>query len=401
MNELAVYVHIPFCTVKCGYCDFNAYAGLGALMEPYAGALLAEIDAWARFLGPATVTSISFGGGTPGEFPAASIAAVLGVIRERWTVAPGAEVSLEANPGTSNGHYFRELRSAGVTRLSLGAQSFDAAELRFLDRIHSPEATAAALRLAREAAFESISLDLIYGLPGQRLLSWRDSVEAALSLRPDHLSCYALTVEEGTPLARRVTLGEVASPDPDDAADMYEWTERRVGGAGFHHYELSNWALAGHESRHNLAYWTDVPYLGIGAGAHGYLEHPAGDGRVRYENVAHPAAYIASMRDVGQGNRAFGVPAVASWGAVDRQTAMFDWLETHLRLVDGFDPALFAERFGDSLERVAAASLRSSIEDGLLSWEKGRLRLTARGHLLHSEVCARLLAQLRGEAPGD
>lgn len=386
---LAVYVHIPFCTVKCGYCDFNAYAGMDALKGAYGRALLAEVHAWHELLADARVHSISFGGGTPGEFPAAAIGALIDAVKRLTMVDADAEVSIEANPGTVTAQYLAEIRQAGVTRLSLGVQSFATDELQFLDRIHSPEAAAEAVLLARDAGFASISLDLIYGIPGQQLSSWAATLDRAAELGPDHLSCYALTVEEGTPLAARVAAGDVPPPDPDVAATMYEHARSRLAAAGFHQYELSNWAQPGHASRHNLVYWTGGDYLGLGAGAHGFVRG------WRYENVSHPRAYIAAVQD---GCRA-GLPhlpgtAIASASQPPRVTAMFDWLETCLRLVEGVDLARFAETFGTSIDAVAGSAVAECVSAGLLARSRGLLRLTPRGQLLHSEVCARLLIAL-------
>jgi oxygen-independent coproporphyrinogen-3 oxidase len=372
--------------VKCGYCDFNAYAGLDGLKDGYQWAMLDEIAGWSDLLGQRPISSISFGGGTPGEFPAADIATLIAAIRARGELADGAEVSLEANPGTTNLDYLRHLRAAGLTRISFGAQSFDSDELRFLDRIHSPEAIDGSVSAARAAGFTSIGLDLIYGLPGQSMASWGRSIGRALALDVDHLSCYALTVEEGTPLARDVARGVVTPLDPDAVADMYELAERRLEAAGYEHYELSNWARAGHQSRHNVSYWSDCDYLGIGAGAHGYV-----DGQ-RYENVAHPRAYIEA-----QGATAVAAaprPKVLDVYTPPPPTAMFDWLETALRLVAGFEVVAFERRFGVALDQVAGTSLARCIEGGLLEREGPRLRLTPRGRLLHSEVMATVLPEL-------
>jgi oxygen-independent coproporphyrinogen-3 oxidase len=384
---LAVYVHIPFCTVKCGYCDFNAYAGMDSLKGAYAHALVAEVDAWRDLFASRTVTSVSFGGGTPGEFPASSVAAVLDAIRRTTTVDAGAEISLEANPGTVTAAYLGDLRQAGVTRFSIGAQSFDAGELRLLDRIHSPEASAQAVALARDAGFESVSLDLIYGLPNQPLASWHATLDRAIALHPDHISCYALTVEEGTPLASRVADGTVPAPDPDLAADMFEYARGQLAARGYRHYELSNWARPGHESRHNLVYWSGGDYLGIGAGAHGFI-----DGW-RYENTAHPRAYIAAVASGQPTCRPpLAGPAIAGAAQPPRTTAMFDWLETHLRLVDGFALEDFAAAFGTGLDAAVGPALAECAAAGLVEdGQCDRVRLTARGQLLHSEICARLL----------
>ncbi len=480
MTPLSVYVHIPFCTIKCGYCDFNAYAGMDALKGDYQAALLAEIQACAETLAAHEVVSIGFGGGTPGESPAGHIGGVIQAIRTHGTLADDAEVTLEANPGTSTPAYLAALREAGVNRISLGAQSFDPAHLGFLDRIHSVEAIGASVRAARAARFESVNLDLIYGLPDQSLDHWRGQLQQALALRPDHLSLYALTVEEGTILHKRVESGAVTMPDGDLVADMYDLASEILGDAGFHHYELSNWALPGHESRHNLAYWTDRDYLGVGAGAHGYL------GGRRYENAAHPRDYIraalnqtsilasspspagrergpggegspprhapsapsdaapeeaarsdppasspspagrergpggegssprhapSALSDAAPEEAARSVPPASSPSPAGRErgpggeglahfhddpleTTIADWTALRLRLVDGFDPAAFRERFGIDIEAVLAEPLRAAVQAGWLEWGASTIRLTPRGRLLHAELAVRLIDHL-------
>ena len=308
-------------------------------------------------------------------------------IRARAGLARGIEITLEANPGTTNETALRELREAGVTRISFGAQSFIAAELRFLDRLHSPEANVAALQSARGAGFDDISLDLIYGLPGQSLGEWEYSLRQAIAAEPDHISTYALTVEEGTPLAARVARGEVVPIDPDIAADMYELTTDILAEAGFIQYELSNWALPGHESRHNQAYWRWRDYLGIGAGAHGF------EGGTRWENVAHPRAYIAALE-----KRPARHP-IANQYVPDRSTAMFDWLTTSFRLIEGVEAAAFAAEFGVSLTDAVGPVLQRAMEAGVLQeMGDGRIALTRRGRLLHGELSALLLEALSGAA---
>ena len=381
MSDLAVYIHIPFCVRVCGYCDFNAYAGMDELKGAYAEAVAAEIEAWAPVLADRTVTSIAFGGGTPGEMAPADIVGMLDAIRAAAKVAPAAEVSLEANPGTTSGSDLGALAAAGVNRVSFGAQSFAAQELAFLDRIHTPEASAASIALAREAGIASVNLDLMYGLPGQTPWGWDETVTQALALEPDHLSMYALTVEPGTPLARRVERGEAVPAESDLVADMYEAADRRAEAAGLAAYELSNWARPGHESRHNRVYWTYGDYLGIGAGAHGFV-----DGE-RFENVAHPRAYIAAVQRRGR--------AIETAYRPPRETAIADWLALRLRLVEGFPPTEFLAQFGEGLQEVVGEPLERCIAAGLLEYECGRLRLTRRGRLLHSEVAVELLAHLQ------
>lgn len=384
MQPLAVYVHIPFCTVKCGYCDFNAYSGMDNLKEAYGAALVAEVHANASLLSGRTIASIGFGGGTPGEVPAAHIGAVVAAIGQHARLDPAAEVTLEANPGTLDRPQLEALRAAGVTRLSIGAQSFHADELRFLDRIHSPQATAAAVGLARKAGFESIGLDLIYGLPGQALDAWIGSLGTAIGLAPDHISIYALTVEDGTPLARRVRKGEVTPLDPDAVADLYEAATDRLAAAGYLQYELSNWARPGHHSRHNMVYWTDGEYLAIGAGAHGYL------GGERYQNIAHPRAYIAAVEERAPAPHP-GRESAYRPGAV---TAMADWFSLRLRLLEGFHEPEFEARFGLPLRKVGGVVLDDCASAGVLELAPG-VRLTRAGRLLHGEVSARFLAHLQ------
>ncbi len=382
MRPISVYVHIPFCTYKCGYCDFNAYAGLDALMPAYARALVAEIAGYADVLAGRTIATVGFGGGTPSEVPAADIAAVLEALRARAPFAQQAEVTLEANPGTLTAEHLATLRAAGVTRLSLGAQSFDANELRFLDRIHSPEATATALRLARAAGFESLNLDLIYGLPGQTLAAWEASLRAAIALEPDHISCYCLTVEEGTPLARRVRTGAVTPIDSDLAADMYDRAAELLAAAGFEQYELSNWARPGHESRHNRVYWTWGEYLGIGAGAHGFV------GGERTENIAAPREYIEAAKRGVRGS------AVAKAYTPEPVMMIDDYVSSSLRLTAGFALDAFEREFGARLEAMAPGWLSDCEAAGWLERAAGRLRLTERGRQLHSEVVVRLMGAL-------
>lgn len=386
MRPLSVYVHIPFCTVKCGYCDFNAYAGMDALKGRYREALLAEIAASKNLLEGREIATVGFGGGTPGEVPPGDIIAVLDALAAIAPFSHGAEVTLEANPGTSTEAHAAALRAGGVTRLSLGAQSFNPTQLAFLDRIHSAEAIGASLRAARAAGFASVNLDLMYGLPGQTLDDWRAEVLRALELATEHLSLYALTVEDGTPLHRKVESGEVELPGPDLLADMYELASTMLESAGFEHYEISNWAVPGHRSLHNQAYWTDRDYLGIGAGAHGYL---GGD---RYENIAHPRAYI----DAALG----GVPGATDSERyqLDAPTRMSDWVALRLRMLDGFRVHEFQERFGEELESLAGQWLRDGHAAGVLHVDGEIVRLAERGLLLHGELAARLLHALERHA---
>lgn len=385
MKPISIYVHIPFCVVKCGYCDFNAYAGMDALKLRYRDALLAEVEMSAPLLADRSIVSIAFGGGTPGEVPARDIGDVIGRIRSLASVASDTEISLEANPGTSTGSLFAALRSAGVTRLSLGAQSFDADNLRFLDRVHSVEAIGASVRSARAAGFESLNIDLIYGLPGQNVSAWHSDLETALELGTDHLSLYCLTVEEGTPLHRRVEAGDVEMPSADEAADLYDAATDLLESAGFEQYEISNWARPGHRSVHNLGYWSGRDYLGVGAGAHGFV-----DGE-RYENIAHPRTYIETA-SAGHSPR-------SERYRPEGVTAISDWLTTRLRVLDGFAATEFQAAFGMTLTDTLGPVLESVVRAGVIDIsDAGVVRLTQSGRLLHGEACAVFLRYLEDQA---
>ncbi len=402
LAPLAVYVHVPFCFARCGYCDFNVYGGRHALEPAYLDALLGEVAAWRGLLERRRVISVYFGGGTPGEVPPYDLLSILSALRElagEWE--EGAEVTVEANPGTISDRALACLAAGGVTRFSFGVQSFEAEELRFLDRMHSPEAAAAAVHAARCAGARSVSLDLLYGVPGQTYASWRRSLERAVSLPVDHISCYALTVEEGTRLARKVARGEVRMPPDEFVAAQYEEATELLAGHGLLQYELSNWARPGHESRHNLVYWTDGEYLGLGCGAHGYVEG------MRYENVAHPKEYIRALALGREGppppRTVAGVatmPAVACWYGADPALEMAEWVSLRLRLLEGFATEEFRKRFGVSLEDLAEPELEEEVRAGVIEVNGGRMKLTRQGRLLHGEVAARLLAALRSALAG-
>ncbi|MCT1816531.1 radical SAM family heme chaperone HemW, partial [Micrococcus luteus] len=301
-RTFSLYVHVPFCTVRCGYCDFNTYTavdlGPGAGRGDYWESAVAELDFAADVLASSDVPArplhtVFFGGGTPTLLPAADLVRILQAAVDRFGIAPGAEVTTEANPDTITPEYARQLAAGGFTRLSLGMQSAVPHVLATLERTHRPESVPAAVAAAREAGLE-VSLDLIYGTAGESLADWRATLEAAVALAPDHVSAYSLIVEEGTKLGAQVARGEVADVDPDDQADKYLLAEELLGTAGYRWYEVSNWARdpqgsGVHRARHNVAYWEDQDWWGIGPGAHSHL---AG---VRFWNAKHPAAYAQRL----------------------------------------------------------------------------------------------------------
>jgi oxygen-independent coproporphyrinogen-3 oxidase len=386
-EPFSLYLHIPFCTAKCGYCDFNSYAGHEHLMPSYTEALVHEAQLWRKATAGRPLATVFFGGGTPSLMPLQDMAAITAGLRDAFDFAPDAEVTLEANPGSLEEAHLRGLLGLGFNRLSIGVQSFHDDELRALDRIHSADDARAAYRAARAAGFDNINLDLIFGLPEQPMERWQASVEQALSLGPEHLSLYALTVEEGTPLARDVALGRTPAPDPDMQADHYEWTCERLASAGYEQYEISNWSKPGYRCRHNLTYWHCREYLGLGAGAHSYLNG------VRFAVAAAPSIYLTLVQQSWEEARegAAKMRQVVSGETVTKELAISDALILGLRLNDGVSATAFRERFGVELDAAIGDRLADPLEAGLLERTGDRLRLTPRGRLLSNEVFTRLL----------
>ncbi|MCW5876543.1 MAG: radical SAM family heme chaperone HemW [Anaerolineales bacterium] len=388
MQPLSLYLHIPFCRHRCGYCDFNTYAGLEALMPAYAEALQREVRLLAEAApGRLAVGTVFFGGGTPSLLPAETIAATLATLAEAYDIASDAEISLEANPGTLDLAKLQGLRAAGVNRLSFGVQSASPEELRLLEREHDFPDVIRAVQWARQAGFDNLNLDWIFGLPGQSLDSWRRNMQLAIQLAPEHLSLYALSIEHGTPFKDMAGRGLLPELDGDLAADMYELAADTLGAAGYEQYEISNWAkLDGGEllaCRHNLQYWRSLPYAGLGAGAHGYL---AGQ---RTANVLAPAAYIKRLQEGGVMEFP-RTPATASLTPLDAQREMGEVMMMGLRLVqEGVSQQDFAGRFGRGLDEVYGPQIERLAGLGLLervNRPADAIRLTERGRLLGNQV---------------
>jgi oxygen-independent coproporphyrinogen III oxidase len=389
MNARSLYLHIPFCRQRCAYCDFNTYTSVGGLQDAYVAALTAEIRQVGRLAqatGPQRpLHTLFFGGGTPSLLAPAAVRQVVTAVAEAFGLADGAEITLEANPDTVDAPYLRALYALGVNRLSFGVQSALPDELALLGRTHDFAAAATAVAQARAAGFDNLSLDLIYGLPGQTLGGWRRSLEAALALAPPHLSLYCLTIEPGTPMAGWLRDGRIQPPDSDLAAAQYELACAQLAARGFAHYEISNWALPGYVCRHNLTYWRNQEYLGLGAGAHGCA---AG---YRYAVVKQPRVFIRRM--AGAAPRHFPLSAaVADHHAVDEAEAMSDTVLTQLRLLhEGLDLDAFSARFGRSLDAAYDGTVTQLIGWGLLKVENGRLLLTERGRFLSNQVFYRFM----------
>ena len=374
-------VHIPFCAVRCGYCDFNTYTatelGGGASQDAYASTAISEVDFAVRVLEqsglPARkLRTVFFGGGTPTLLPAEDLARILGAAIDRWGIEPGAEVTTEANPDSVTPESLQLLADAGFTRVSFGMQSAVPHVLKVLDRTHSPSRVPLVVQWARDAGL-AVSLDLIYGTPGESLEDWRFSLETALSYQPDHISAYALIVEDGTKLAAQIRRGEVPGIDDDDHADKYELADQMITDAGLRWYEVSNWSATAEQAcRHNLAYWRGDDWWGIGPGAHSHV------GGVRWWNVKHPTAYAGRLGS--------GVSPAAGRETLDAGTRAMERIMLEARLASGLAVSTLSDQ-----GRHAVAGL---IADGLVEPAeafRGSLVLTLKGRLLADAVVRRIL----------
>jgi oxygen-independent coproporphyrinogen-3 oxidase len=375
--EFSLYVHVPFCQAKCSYCDFNSYPGLEDLFDDYTVGLVRELE----WLEPGRIQTVYIGGGTPTVLPLPHLAQLLSGMQDILALSLDTEITIEANPGTVDSYTLSGLRLLGVNRLSLGVQSFDHEELLRLGRIHSAAEAARAFRTARQAGFDNINLDLIYGLPAQALATWQDTLKRALDLQPDHLSLYALTVEANTPLAAAIVGAELSAPDPDLAADMYEFAQEFLSAAGFAHYEISNWARTpGHACQHNLTYWRNEAYLGIGAGAHSWWNDR------RWSNTARPSDYLAQVLA--------GQQPVANKEIISPELEMSETMIMGLRLLDeGVNYGRFRERFGIDPRISFSDEVKELVDLGLLQTDGGAVKLTARGRLLGNQVFLRFLPE--------
>ncbi len=374
--DFSLYVHIPYCQVKCPYCDFNSYAGTSWPEEAYARALVHELERRIQeppFAG-ASVTTIFFGGGTPSLFLPSTIGGLLDAVAAACPLDPNLEVTLEANPGTVERTRLAGFRAAGVRRLSFGIQSFQAPLLTTLGRIHGPDDARAAIRAARAAGFDDLNLDLIFAVPGETREAWHADVAEAIAWAPEHVSAYNLTYEAGTPFHTLRARGALRPLDDDDELWMYQHARTALAAAGYEHYEISNFARPGRQARHNQSYWRGTSYLGLGAGAHSYAGAP-GFGR-RWSNERIPERYIAA---VGRGDAAVGAETLSF------ETAAGEFMFLGLRERTGIDPRAFAARFGKSLDDVhpKIATFRA---EGLLVEQDGRLALSERGLLLADSI---------------
>ena len=383
LRTLHAYVHIPFCKVRCGYCDFNTYTSTelrGVTQNSFFDNLLSEIRFAKNVLNDSQIahrkfSTVFFGGGTPTQMTAEQLGQILEVLADEFGVEPGAEVTTEANPDTVDERYLNTLAEAGFTRVSIGMQSSVASVLKTLDRTHDPENVAKAVAAAKAAGLQ-VSVDLIYGTPGESLDDWRESLQAAIELEPNHISAYSLIVEDGTKLARQIRSGELEQPSDDDHADKYEIADATLASAGFDWYEVSNWSkTVNARSAHNLAYWQSNDWWGFGPGAHSHI------GGTRWWNVKHPAAYAERIV-------ASQSPALAR-EVLDDETRNVERVLLELRVRDGMSIESLK-----AMNANIAKPISQFIADGMVNAEdaiRGRLTLTLKGRLLADSMVRQLL----------
>lgn len=371
-------MHFPFCKQKCYYCDFNSYSGLEELIPAYGESLIGEMR---RFLPQESpVRSVYFGGGTPSYFPVELLLLILQFIKENFAVVPDAEITLEANPGTVKAESLKALKTGGFNRLSLGLQAVQDRLLRSIGRIHSWPEFLESYRQARTAGFTNIGVDLIFGLPGQTIGDWRESLAGVAAMGPEHISAYGLQLEPGTPLAGMVDRGLLELPPEDEVAFMMRYTMDFLNRNGYDHYEISNFAKPGFRSIHNLGYWTGRQYLGFGAGASSTYQ------RERWVNLKDPAGYIRAVKN--------NAPLKSSSEFIDQATAAVETLMLGLRMRSGINLQDFQEQFHIDLAQTAGPQLEKLLAQKLLTIINGRLALTAEGVLISNYIISCLLQNL-------
>ena len=411
-TDTSIYLHVPFCAHRCAYCDFNTYAGQEDSIPAYVDALIREIEYIGNQLSNLptfNVPTIFFGGGTPSLLSAPQLASVMDALRAAFPFreASNLEATIEANPGTTSPEFLRQIRNAGINRLSFGVQSANPDELRMLERIHDFFDVVNSVKWARQAGFDNLNLDLIYGLPEQTMQTWQTTVKRIVDLHPEHISAYALTLEHGTPFGRWSAKGLLPLPDPDLAAEMYEWTDEFLSAHGYVQYEISNWAKVNSEfgilnsefeCRHNLQYWRNLPYLGLGAGAHGYANG------IHYSNVLRIKTYIDRLTaNSQQPTASFPItPSTVNHHRLTPREEMQETMLTGLRLVrEGVSDAAFRERFGMGVTEAFPKDVDELIRLGLLEWNNKKtsevsetsevLRLTSRARLVSNQVFMRFV----------
>jgi oxygen-independent coproporphyrinogen-3 oxidase len=378
MNPLGLYLHIPYCLHKCGYCDFNSHPENREESEIYVSALLSEIEHYAPQLAGKTVSTVFFGGGTPTLLPPASLDKILGKVKNHYNLSRDCEITIEANPATVKQETLDQIRSSGFNRISIGVQSFDADELKLLERVHSVEEIHTTLHRARLAGFDNLSLDLMSGLPGQSLEKWKSNLLQALDKKPDHISAYGLTIEPATSFFKLQERGLLRLPPENIQLEMLQTTIEILPSAGYDQYEISNFARPGFESRHNLNYWDNGEYLGLGAGASSYLNGE------RFKNTNLPSRYIREVQAGGA--------AVESTEKLDLLHAMGETIMLGLRRLKGIPIEEFENRFQISFQKVYGKVIDPLLEEGLITLNQNRMALSREGIFLADSVILNFLA---------
>ena len=374
-KELALYFHIPFCRRKCGYCSFVSYAGREADIPVYTRALYEELKTYAA---DQRVHSVYFGGGTPSLLSVKQLDGLMSVVRSNFILDELAEITIESNPGTVDGGYLSAIRALGINRLSLGIQSLDDAELTLLGRIHTAEQAKEAVKLAKDAGFANINLDIIYGVPGRTIDQWQHMLEKVISLAPQHLSLYPLTLDGDEPLYKAIAQGQTDKLDADATADQYELAEKILKSHGYTHYEISNWSLVGYESRHNMIYWLGGDYLGVGVAAHSYM-----DGR-RCANTPDLDSYLSAFIDGNSDIREMEEH-------IGPELGLAEAVILGLRLTRGINIGDINSRFNVNLLYRYSDQVEELSGLGLLEYDTKNIYLTPRGRLLGNEVFWRFL----------
>lgn len=386
-TPMSLYLHIPFCTVKCTYCAFNTYINLEGLVEPFTNALIRELEYLAHSKPGLPIHTIFLGGGTPSLLSAEQIGRILDAIKRQFTLVSDTEVTMEANPDDIHVEYVQAVMEKGINRLSLGMQSAHNHELNLFGRRHDADTVYRAVSAARRAGMDNLNLDLIFGVPHQTIKAWEISIRQALALHPDHVSLYALGIEEGTAMSNWIDKGKLPLPEDDLTADMYDLADEVLAGQGYSQYEISNWSVPNKRCRHNEQYWLNQPYPGLGPGAHGYVNG------IRYETVLSPHRYIKLLTELDGPTLTFPLtPAVHSWSRLDRETEIAETLLMGLRLTqEGILRNEFKARFGTDVMDARGKALQPFIDSGLLHLNSERLILTHEGRFLSNLIFRELV----------
>ncbi|MDO4837761.1 MAG: radical SAM family heme chaperone HemW [Clostridia bacterium] len=381
---MELYIHIPFCLQKCRYCDFASYAGRASLMQPYVDAVLTEARIEAEHLGHPTIETIFLGGGTPSLLPPEELVRLMDGIHYCFPIAQDAEITSEANPGTLTEDWLRSAVDAGINRLSLGMQAAQPRLLRLLGRIHTLPEVVQSADMARQAGIRNLNLDLMFGLPTQNVEDWQETLHAAFAMEPEHLSCYGLIPEDGTPLKRDLDAGRLSLPEEDAERTMYDLTLNLLAAQGYEQYEISNFAKAGFACKHNLGYWRQVPYLGLGASAASMIpDADASNAYLRRSNPASLEQYLSMIKE-----RDFSVREETP---ISKKEAQFETLMLGLRTTKGVSESAYTAMHGVSMDQRYGATLARLEKQGLLLHQAGYWRLSRRGMDVQNAVLVELM----------